>query len=101
MKKLLARRERYGWSWPELSRRCGLPVWKLHYWRRRLSGKKKPSRKSCESFVRVQVVKPARVRPQNVPPLELLTPSGLRIVVEPGFDADHLRRVVRALESGC
>ena len=101
MKKLLAQRERHGWSWPELSRRCGLPVWKLHYWRRKLFGKKKPSRKSTQSFVPVQVVKRTRPGPQAGSPLELITASGIRIVVEAGFDAEHLRRVLGTLEPEC
>ena len=99
MKKLLARRERYGWTWPELSRRCGLPVWKLHYWRRQLAGQKKPARKRRPPFFQVEVTE-ASGR-QVAPPLELLTASGVRIVVGAEFDPEHLRRVLHALEHGC
>ena len=98
MEKLLARRQRHGWSWPELSRRSGLPVWKLHFWRRRLAAKK-PSRRPRRSFVPVQVVGAATAKASS--PLELVTAAGVRILVPADFDAEHLRRVLRALEAGC
>ncbi len=97
MKKLLARRKRHGWSWPELSRRCGLPEWKLQWWRRRLE-KTKPARRSERTFVPVQVIDAAR---RDTPPLELITVSGVRILVTDSFDADHLKRVLKALEPAC
>ena len=97
MKKLLARRERHGWSWVELSRRSGLPEWKLQWWRRRLT-KAKRVRRPGRTFVPVQVVDSAR---RDSQPLELVTPSGVRILVTTGFDADHLRRVLKALEPAC
>ena len=97
MKTLLARRERHGWSWPELSRRSGLPVWKLHWWRRRLAPRR-PSRRSGRTFVPVQIVAATR---RDSSSLELLTPSGVRILVTASFDAEHLRRVLKALEPSC
>jgi len=97
MKTLLARRARHGWSWPELSRRSGLPVWKLHWWQRRLAPRR-PARRSGRRFVPVQVVAATR---RDAPPLELLTPSGVRILVTASFDADHLRRVLKALAPSC
>ena len=95
MKKLLVRRECHGWSWPELSRRSGLPVWKLHWWRRRLA-KAKRSRRAQRAFVPVQVVEAARC---DSPPLELSTPSGISIRVPAQFDGEHLRRLLKAVES--
>ena len=95
MKKLLARRKRHGWSWPELSRRCGLPEWKLQWWRRRLA-KSKPARRSDRAFVPVRVVDAAR---RDSPPLKLVTRSGIRILVPDNFDAEHLKRVLKALGS--
>ncbi len=97
MKTLLARRARHGWSWPELSRRTGLPVWKLHWWQRRLAPQR-PARRAGRTFVPVQLVAATR---RDAPPLELLMPSGARILVTASFDADHLRRVLKALESSC
>ena len=97
MKILLARRERRGWSWTELSRRCGLPVWKLQWWRRRLA-RERPARRSDRAFVPVQVVASSRV---DSSPFEVITTSGVRILVPVNFNADHLRRLVKALEPGC
>lgn len=97
MEALLARRERLGLSLAELSRRCGLPAWKLRWWQRRLS----PTPRACKappSFAPVHVLQPARA---DSPALEVVTPSGFRLRVPADFDADHLRRVVQALERGC
>jgi hypothetical protein len=97
MKRLLALRERRGWSFPELSRRSGLPVWKLHWWQRRLASHR-PLRRPGRTFVPVQVVDLPR---RDGPPLEVITPSGVRIRVPVDFQAEHLRRVLQALEAAC
>ena len=100
MKRLLARRERHGWSWPELSRRSGLPVWKLQWWRRRLEAKRPAprSRRSKRSFLPVRVLEP---QPGPGRSVEILTPSGYRIVVPGDVSAEQLSRVVKALEPPC
>jgi hypothetical protein len=97
MKRLLARRERAGWSFPELSRRTGLPVWKLYWWHRRFE-KPKAARRPRRTFVPVQVVGAPR---GEGPPLEVITRSGVRIRVPADFQAEHLRRVIEALEAAC
>jgi hypothetical protein len=97
MKQLLARRERHGWSWAELSRRSGLPVWKLRWWGRRLVGKR-PARGHSGAFVAVEIVNSPREKPS---PVEVITASGVRIVVPVGFEPDHLRRVMKAVEPAC
>jgi len=33
--------------------------------------------------------------------LEVTTPSGYRVAVAPGFDGDHLRRVLQTLAAAC
>jgi hypothetical protein len=98
MQQLLARRQRHGWSWPELSRRSGLPVWKLHSWRRRLAAKKS-MRRPRRPFVPVQVTSAPVATVAS--PLELFTSAGVRVLVPADFDAEHLRRLLRALETGC
>jgi hypothetical protein len=97
MKVLLSRRERRGWSWAELSRRSGLPVWKLRWWQRRLEPPG-PTRRPRRSFLPVQVVAASR---RASPALELRTRSGVHVVVPAGFDAEHLRRVLEVLEASC
>jgi hypothetical protein len=96
MRRFLARRERHRWSWAELSRRSGLPVWKLRWWQRRL-GRQGPARRSRRAFVPVKVVESRRGCSQ----LEVITPSGLRILVPGGFSAEDLRRVVEVLGPPC
>lgn len=99
MARWLARRDRHGWSWAELSERSGHPVWKLRYWQRRSAGAPvRPKRSS--GFVAVEVTAPA-TSPPSIGALEVTTASGHRVSVGPDFDAEHLRRVVRALERGC
>jgi hypothetical protein len=97
MKRLLALRERHGWSFPELSRRTGLPVWKLYWWHRRL-GKPKAAPRACRTFVPVQVVDSPPVDGSS---LEVITPAGFRVRVPADFQAEHLRRVLEALEGAC
>jgi hypothetical protein len=97
MKTLLAGRVRHGWSWAELSRRCGLPVWKLRWWHKRLAWTR-PKPRRARTFVPVQVVD---VPQASGSPLEVVTPSGFRILVPPGVTADDLIQVVKALEPSC
>ncbi len=97
MRSVLAKRDRHGWSLAELSRRSGLPVWKLRWWQRRLA-RKRPARRSKGAFLPVQVVESP---PVSCSRLEVITPSGVRIVVSAGFDTEHLKRVIKAVESGC
>lgn len=97
MKKLLCQRDRLGWSWTELSGRSGLPVWKLRWWQRRL-GRKRPRQNPRVTFVPVAVVEGSH---GGCSPLEVITPSGFRVRVPAEFSAEHLRRVVEALEPPC
>ena len=98
MASWLARRDREGWSWAELSRRSGHPTWKLRYWSRRLARTSVAQGTRERGFVAVAVTDPAR----NVAtPIEITTPSGYRVQVTRDFDAVHLRRVLQALERGC
>jgi len=97
MRRVLARRERHGWSWAELSRRSGLPVWKLRWWSRRLA-KRRSVRRSKRTFAPVEIVASSR---EGGTPLEVVTTSGVRVLVPANFNAEHLRRVMKALEPGC
>ena len=76
MARWLARRERHGWSWAELSERSGHPVWKLRYWQQRAvaTSGSKPDR--LGGFVAVDITEPVTTRPANPLALEVTTPSG-------------------------
>ena len=96
VRRWLARRERQGWSWSELSRRSGLPAWKLRWWQRRLAVVRRT--RGRRAFEAVKVVEPSTGSRR---PLELVTESGVRVLVPAEFDAGHLRRVLEALEPPC
>ena len=93
MQALFARRARLGLTWGELAEQTGVPKSTLHWWYRRLRDQgrngKEPSR-----FVRVEVAEAPTA-------VDVVLRSGHRLVVPPGVDAEHLRRLVEVLESGC
>lgn len=99
MARWLTRRERHGWSWVELSARSGHPVWRLRYWQRRLEGASRPKRD--RTFVAVDIAQPLPLAASSGEAIEITTPSGHRVTVAPGFDAEHLRQVLRALNASC
>ena len=96
MASWLARRDREGWSWAELSRRSGHPTWRLRYWSRRLARTSVAPRAGDCGFVTVAVREPA-----TGAALAITTPSGYRVQVPADFDAEHLRRVLATLERRC
>jgi transposase-like protein len=75
-------------------RERGLTTSQFYVWRKRLRGI------AAEQFLEVQVVKaPARPIASNRGAIEIRLAAGRSILVEPGFDPDHLRAVVAALEA--
>ena len=101
MARWLARRDRHGWSWLELSARSGHPVWRLRYWQRRLSEAAEVAPGRSGGFVTVDVTGPEPASTSSTTALEITTSSGYRATVSPGFDAEHLHRVLRALSAAC
>jgi hypothetical protein len=66
----------------------------FYTWRKRLRGS------AAERFLEVQVAKPAaRPMPAKRGGIEIRLAEGHCVLVEPGFDPDHLRAVVNALEA--
>ena len=70
----------------------GLTTSQFYTWRNRLRGS------AAEQFLEVQVVK-ARPIPSNRGGIEVRLAEGCCVLVEPGFDPEHLRAVVAALEA--
>lgn len=100
----LARRERQGWSWQELSRRSGHPVWKLRWWASRLERPQEQRRsRSAKSprrngaFLAVDIVDQAPA--SSV--LEVVTRGGHRLLVPARFHPEHLVAVLKALDQAC
>jgi len=93
----LARRERDGWGWAELSRRSGHPVWKLRWWHERLKRAPVPAN-PARPFVAVEITDSACTPTATI---EITTPAGYRVQVPHDFDPEHLRRLLNALEAPC
>ena len=92
--------EASGLSVAEFARRHGLGPQRLRWWKKRRAGETS----SALSFVPVHVAAPSSPEAQGAPgaaSMEVLLARGRRIRVEPGFDADALARLVRALEEAC
>ena len=75
-------------------RERGLTTSQFYTWRKRLR------RSAAEQFLEVQIAKPAaRPTPSKRGAIEIRLAEGRCVLVEPGFDPDHLRAVVAALET--
>ena len=75
-------------------RERGLTTSQFYTWRKRLR------RSAAEQFLEVQIAKPAaRPMPSKRGAIEIRLAEGRSVLVEPGFDPDHLRAVVAALET--
>jgi len=75
-------------------RERGLTASQFYTWRKRLRGS------AAERFLEVQLAKPAaRPMPAKRGGVEIRLAEGHCVLVEPGFDAEHLRAVVAALET--
>ena len=97
MAKWPAWRERHGWSWPETARRCGHPAWKLRWWQKRFDGTH-AAKTPAHAFVAVELTDAPS---STATALEVTTRSGHRVAVPAGFDPEHLRQLLRALEASC
>ena len=101
MARWLTRRDRHSWTWLELSARSGHPVWRLRYWQRRLEETAAAAPGRSSGFVTVDVREPEPVSASSTTAIEITTPLGYRVTVAPGFDAEHLHQVLRALTTSC
>jgi len=90
--RLLERRARHGLTYREVSEESGIPIPTLAYW----AAKLRREEEDTPRCVPVEVVDD-----QQEAALKIETDSGLRLVVEPGFDEQHLARVLSVLVSQC
>lgn len=91
MERLLARRERLGLTFRELSDETGIPIPTLSYWASKFRREEPEA-----TLVPVTVVEePAESG------LTIETYDGLRVRVEAGFDPQLLARVLSILRSSC
>ena len=91
---LIAEQSQRGGTIEAFCRERGLTTSQFYTWRRRLRGS------AAERFLEVQVVKAAgRPVPSNRGAIEVRLAEGRCVLVEPGFDPEHLRAVMNALET--
>ncbi len=83
--QLLERRARYGLTYRELSEESGISISTFAYWAAKLRGEEE----DAPRFVPVDVVDE-----EEGVAIKIETDSGLRVVVEPGFDEQHLARIL-------
>lgn len=100
MRALLARRERRGLTFAELSGESGIPVGTLASWAWKLRQTHVPRggatrRPRFVELVAVPATQPATTAAGRI---EIVLSGDRRVVVDAGFDADTLSRVVRTLE---
>ena len=97
MDSWLSRRERDGLTWAELSRSSGIPVWRLRY-----RARQEPARRTGRGLAVGRRLLPVTVvSSERTRALEIVVPSGLRVLVPPDFDPGHLGRVLQALNLPC
>ncbi len=95
MEVLLARRLSEGLTYRELAEQSGIPIYTLNYWATKFRGEGQVGDAEPE-LLRVELLEQDKV---YAIPIELN--GGIRVLVEPGFDEPHLRRIVNALLRSC
>ena len=90
MRLLLARRDRRGLTYRELSEECGIPAHTLSWW----AWKLRSEAPAEPSFVELEVHADA-----SSASLEIETAGGHLVRVSAGFEAEALRRVLEVLGS--
>lgn len=91
--RLLAERERKGLTFREVSERSGIPIPTLAWWASKL-------RHEGEG-VEAELIPVEILEEQSGAPIAIELGRDVRVVVVPGFDAEHLARVLSVLESRC
>jgi hypothetical protein len=101
---LIARHEREGVSWAELSRSSGISVWRLRYREQRAKAIGERTTSSRESpasgFVPVSIREHAAASSCETL-IEIETPAGYRLRVPAGIEPESLRRVLEAITPSC
>jgi hypothetical protein len=94
---LVSEQSQSGQSVAAFCRERGLRAWHFYEWKKRLR------ESEVAKFVEVQIAAPAEpVRPTGArsSAIEIRLREGRSLVVEPGFDASHLRALLAMLEPG-
>lgn len=100
MRALLARREHRGLTFSELSRESGIPAGTLASWAWKLRQPRSPNggRARRASFVELVAAPSPEPVTADAGRIEIVLRGERRVVVDAGFDAEALARVVKTLE---
>ena len=93
--EVISEQQQSGKSAAEFCRERDLRVWQFYEWKKRLRDAEATQFVEIEVKPAVNTLLAAAVRPA----IEVRLKSGRSLVVEPGFDAQHLRALLRVLES--
>ena len=103
VERVVGEYERSGLTRQQFSSTHGLKIYILDGWRRRVAQSRSSARIVPVELVSDPVASsPTRIKPvakQNMAMRVVLT-SGVRVEVEPGFDAAELRRLIATLDAG-
>jgi len=88
-----------GQSVAAFCRERGLPVSQMFAWTRRLRGAEAVQAQFVEVAVKPSAPPLLRVAPLRSAAIEVCLARGRSLVLEPGFDAHHLRALLSVLES--
>jgi hypothetical protein len=94
---LVSEQSQSGQSVAAFCRERGLQAWHFYEWKKRLR------ESEAAKFVEVQIAEPAeplRSKGAERSAIEIRLRAGRSLVVEPGFDASHLRALLSVLEPG-
>jgi hypothetical protein len=93
--EVVSEQQQSGKSAATFCRERDLRVWQFYEWKKRLRDAE------AAPFVEIEVKPVVNTMPAAAvrPAIEVRLKSGRSLVVEPGFDAQHLRSLLRVLES--
>jgi hypothetical protein len=93
--EVISEQQRSGKSAAAFCRERELRVWQFYEWKKRLHDAEATQFVEIEVKPIVNTLPAAAVRPA----IEVRLKGGRSLVVEPGFDAQHLRALLRVLEN--
>lgn len=103
-RKVIRELDSSGLSLASFSEATGIPAGTLSYWRRRFRSQQGlAARDGADGspFIPVRVQGASGPGAGSGSAIEVRLARGCAVVVEPGFDTDHLARLIAVLESSC
>ena len=95
-REVISEQQQSGKSVAVFCQERGLRVWQFYEWKKRLRAADTAQSVELEVKPAAKATRSEAVRSQAI---EVWLKGGRSLVIEPGFDAQHLRTLLRALES--